>query len=343
MSFFKKITSEFENLGIGEKEKQQQQQQQPPQDGKLSSPCIDSANPPGNRGYDYNQGQYAPQPNYQPPSNKPPLPQGWVAQFDQQYQRWFYVEIASGRSQWEAPGGYTAPSVPPPDSRPPMESHGSDGSRGFGGPSPGYGGGYGGTPGYGGGPSGPGYGEGERGYGGYDQGQQGYQQGGQYGGQYQQGGYQQGGYQQGYQQGYGEQGEHSEKKSSDKKNMLLGAAGGLAVGAIGGALIANALDDSDDEHKAAPAETTVVNNYYGDEAPPQEYGGEYNRGYDDAPPAVLPPTDEDGDSVSSSDREDVQEAREEYEEALADSDASASDVEEAREEYEETYEEVYED
>lgn len=60
---------------------------------------------------------------------------------------------------------------------------------------------------------------------------------------------------------------------------------------------------------------------------------------------LLPfsPTDEDGDSVSSSDREDVQEAREEYEEALADSDASASDVEEAREEYEETYEEVYED
>lgn len=53
--------------------------------------------------------------------------------------------------------------------------------------------------------------------------------------------------------------------------------------------------------------------------------------------------------MSSSDREDVQDARAEYEEALAaaaDSDASSSDherLEEAREEYEETYEEVYGD
>lgn len=99
-------------------------------------------------------------------------------------------------------------------------------------------------------------------------------------------------------------------------------------------------DDSDDEHKhaAAPA------------AQPQ-YGG-YQDPYNDPynqPPAVLPPTDADGSSVSSSDREEVQEAREEYEEALAaaaDSDASSSDherLEEAREEYEEAYEEVYED
>lgn len=53
--------------------------------------------------------------------------------------------------------------------------------------------------------------------------------------------------------------------------------------------------------------------------------------------------------MSSSDREDVQEARENYEEALADandSDASSSDqeaLEEAREEYEEEYEDVYGD
>ena len=64
---------------------------------------------------------------------------------------------------------------------------------------------------------------------------------------------------------------------------------------------------------------------------------------------MLPPTDADGDSVSSSDREEVEEAREKYEEALRDaqdSDASSSDLEEleeAREEYEEIYEEVYED
>lgn len=69
----------------------------------------------------------------------------------------------------------------------------------------------------------------------------------------------------------------------------------------------------------------------------------------DAPPAFLPATDADGNSVSSSDREDVQEARAEYEDALAaaaDSDASSSDHEaaqEAYEEYQEQYEEVYED
>lgn len=62
---------------------------------------------------------------------------------------------------------------------------------------------------------------------------------------------------------------------------------------------------------------------------------------------MLGPTDADGNSVSSSDREEVAEAREEYEEALAaaaDSDASTSDeeaLEEAREEYEEAYEDVY--
>lgn len=57
------------------------------------------------------------------------------------------------------------------------------------------------------------------------------------------------------------------------------------------------------------------------------------------PPPVLGPEDADGNSVSSSDREDVQDARANYEEALAEGDKS--DIEEAREEYEEQYEEVY--
>lgn len=59
----------------------------------------------------------------------------------------------------------------------------------------------------------------------------------------------------------------------------------------------------------------------------------------------MPATDADGDSVSSSDREEVQEARADYEEALAEASSSsdASSVREAREEYEEAYEETYED
>lgn len=101
------------------------------------------------------------------------------------------------------------------------------------------------------------------------------------------------------------------------------------MGAIGGALLANALDDSGDEHHhaavpvyAAPAEPAAL-------------------------PPVLQTHDAYGEEVDSSDRESVQEAREEYEEALAaaaDSDASSSEqeeLEEAREEYEEEYEEAY--
>lgn len=58
---------------------------------------------------------------------------------------------------------------------------------------------------------------------------------------------------------------------------------------------------------------------------------------------MLPAEDADGESVSSSDREEVQEAREDYEEALAEASSSSDqeEVEEAREEYEETYEENY--
>ncbi len=52
-------------------------------------------------------------------------------------------------------------------------------------------------------------------------------------------------------------------------------------------------------------------------------------------PAVLPDETASGHSVSSSDKEDVQEARVEYE------NASASDKEEALEEYQEKYEETY--
>lgn len=63
------------------------------------------------------------------------------------------------------------------------------------------------------------------------------------------------------------------------------------------------------------------------------------------PPAVLPATDADGDSVSSSDREEVQDARADYEEALAEASSGSSsdqeEVEEARQEYEEAYEETY--
>lgn len=67
----------------------------------------------------------------------------------------------------------------------------------------------------------------------------------------------------------------------------------------------------------------------------------------DLPPPVLGSRDVDGNRVSDDDRDDVREARDRYEEALAaaeDSDASSSDMEEleeARQEYIEEYEETY--
>lgn len=280
MSFFKKLTKEFEELGFGSDDRKDEghpgQRGYPPSQpygGGMGQPYQypTSASP--------YQGQYQPQspptapppgygappppPIYSPPPDKPPIPAGWIPQFDRQYQRWYYFEHATGRSQWEVPGYY------PP--RPPMPGTG-----------------------------------------------QGYDSRGQHNSSHSYHGY----------GGHGGQ-EHGEKKGHG--GMLLGAAGGLAVGAIGGALLANALDDSGDEHHHAAAPVYA--------AP--------------AEPAALPPVlqthDAYGEEVDSSDRESVQEAREEYEEALAaaaDSDASSSEqeeLEEAREEYEEEYEEAYYD
>ncbi|OQO14367.1 hypothetical protein B0A48_01243 [Cryoendolithus antarcticus] len=138
---------------------------------------------------------------------------------------------------------------------------------------------------------------------------------------------------------YGQPGHGHEKKGGN--NAMLYGAGGLAAGAVGGALITNAMDD--DDHHGGPAQ-----------GPSQGYGGDpsyvqggYGAPPSGAPPEVLPATDADGESVSSSDREEVQDARADYEEAVAEaSEGSSSDAEEvaeAREDYEEAYEETYED
>ncbi|KAJ4314499.1 hypothetical protein N0V84_008840, partial [Fusarium piperis] len=95
MSFFKKLTKELENFGIGDKDekKDASQSQAPP------PPPAEGTRPYGYHGEGGQGGpppaQYyasPPQPAYQPPSDKPPLPEGWTAQFDQQHQRWYYVE-----------------------------------------------------------------------------------------------------------------------------------------------------------------------------------------------------------------------------------------------------------
>ncbi|KAJ4286642.1 hypothetical protein N0V88_007932 [Collariella sp. IMI 366227] len=307
----------------------QQQQQQ----SDYSSP------PPQDRGYAYPRLRPPPATALHPADRQAPIPSGWTPRWDDRYQRWYYVEDATGRSQWEAPGfDHSAYRAGPGGE----ESRGH-GSTPYGAPSP-----YGGPSPHGG-PS-P-YGAPPAGYGssGYDS----------HSGQY-----------------YDEsRGKDKEKKSSGAGGMLLAGAGGLAVGAIAGAVIAHELteEDSDNEYggqkasaagpaaaaaAAAPAAAAPVvyetNNYYYASPPPDQnqYAAAPPPAEDDfsaPPPGVIPMYDVNGDEIDSSDRESLREARDAYEEAMeaaADSDASSSDLEEleeARQEYEEEYEEAYYD
>lgn len=85
--------------------------------------------------------------------------------------------------------------------------------------------------------------------------------------------------------------------------------------------------DDDDEHRASENAYTQPQGVY------QSQPG-YEGGYPDQP-QMIPPS---GGSISGSDRESIEEARKEYEEA-----SSESDREEAREEYNEEVEEAYDD
>ncbi|OAL57232.1 hypothetical protein IQ07DRAFT_617594 [Pyrenochaeta sp. DS3sAY3a] len=49
-----------------------------------------------------NQASPAP-PNFARPPPQVPTPQGWTQEFDPQSQRWYYVEQATGRAQWNPP------------------------------------------------------------------------------------------------------------------------------------------------------------------------------------------------------------------------------------------------
>ncbi|KAL4973409.1 hypothetical protein BDW66DRAFT_153859 [Aspergillus desertorum] len=275
MSFFKELTKEFKEL------KASLSGYDASHDSGYGSGYGYGANPnyaPPGPGY---PSQHQQQPVSSPPPSGPPLPPGWVAQFDHASQRWYYIEQATGISRWEPPaypapyGQYGQPQVPQYAGAPVYPSPGQYPGHGQQGHDRGY------NPGYD--PAG-GYAPG------YD-----YSQGGEH---------------------YSGEKSGKNKSKDDKKNMLLAGAG----------------DDSDDETRAAAAAVS---------APSAATA---------LPPVGLPPDETaDGDSLSSSDREEVLEARQEYERAqlaAQDSDASSSEEEaldEAREEYEEVYEEVYDD
>ncbi|OJJ50672.1 hypothetical protein ASPZODRAFT_234263 [Penicilliopsis zonata CBS 506.65] len=123
-----------------------------------------------------------------PPGPPPPLPPGWYQEWDANNQRAFWVEEATGRSQWENPYPPTQfdRGMPPPV--PPM-----DGGRGY----------YRDAP-----PPPPPQG-------GYDY----------------------------YQRGQDEQ---PQKRSIGMGKMFAAGAAGVALGAVGGALLEHELNDHDD-------------------------------------------------------------------------------------------------
>lgn len=89
------------------------------------------------RAYDpHSQSQYgAPPPGGPPPTSAPPLPPGWIAQWDANSNRYYYLEQATGRTQWDIPhGGYGGPPPGPP-------AYGGYPPSGSGPPPTGYGGG----------------------------------------------------------------------------------------------------------------------------------------------------------------------------------------------------------
>ncbi|KAL9027709.1 MAG: hypothetical protein Q9196_003804 [Gyalolechia fulgens] len=283
MSFFKKMVDKFEDLvgDDGDKKKGEQKNEGNIEGAKDHSsygqqPQYGQAAP-----YGQQQAYGAPPPMQQPSTGGPSLPPGWISQWDPNSQRYYYVEQATGRTQWELPQSYHPGSLTSPPG-PPMGAPGS----------------------------------------GYDS------RGGQYGPS---AGY----YSQETKQvvedphGGGLKEVTEKKEKSGKGGMLVAGAGGLAVGAVGGAMIEHAMDDdsSDEEHNPQPyqQQPTYVQQttYYQEPAPPGSQ------------PLEAPPPGDHG-SVSSSDKEDLAEAREDYENA-----SDASDREEAREEYNEAYEEAY--
>lgn len=148
-----------------------------------------------------------------PPPSGPNLPPGWLQQWDQNSQRHYYLEQATGRTQWDPPafssppmGGY--PGAPPP------------GGQGY--PGAPYNGSYDQSRGYN---QGPGQGYPQQNYGGFPSQNISHPGGPNFPTEAVQNG-------------------EKKKDKGDKKALLAAGAGGLLVGGLAGAALAG--DDSDD-------------------------------------------------------------------------------------------------
>jgi hypothetical protein len=214
MSFLKKMVKEFlddDDKKDKEKQKEDKKDKEDHRDGKIFFNClplyaltllsrytsqllilatsVHSYDNAAHNAYGHPPPQGPPAPYGAPP----PMPPGWLAQWDQTNNRWYYVEQASGRSQWDPPA--FSPSPAGPYAPPPMHGYGQGG---YGGPNQ-----YGGA-----------FGHDERGL-------------------------------------FGDHSHHGDEKHKDYKekkdkghsSMFAAGAGGLAVGAIGGAVIAHEMSE----------------------------------------------------------------------------------------------------
>lgn len=274
------MKDKFEDLVGDDDDKKKDDKKEEKVEGTKDQGSYSQQQQPYGKPAPYGQQQtYGAPPSHPPSSGGPPqLPPGWISQWDPNSQRYYYLEQATGRTQWDPPQPYNQSGFAPPPMGAPNMGHDS----------------YGG-------------------------------QQGQPTGYYSQETTQT--FQDPHGGGMKEVTQKTEKKSG-KGGMLAAGAGGLAVGAVGGAVLAHEMgeDSSDDEHhgqayqQQQPAYVQQQQNYY------QEPG----------PPPLEAPPPGDHSSVSSSDKEDLAEAREDYENA-----SDASDREEAREDYNEAYEEAY--
>ncbi|KAF2868619.1 hypothetical protein BDV95DRAFT_609533 [Massariosphaeria phaeospora] len=180
------------------------------------------------------------------------MPPGWVQQWDQSSQRWYYVEQPTGCTQWDPPMRATPARQGP--YAPPAGQYGGQNERGL----------FGNT---------------------HDHSDHGYDH---------------------RQNQYAV--DKDKKKKKDKGHSTAMLAGASVAGLGAGALIGHSLaDDSDDETKvvyaAPPAAAAPV-------AAP--YGDPYQDAWYQTP---VPAHDVNGESISSSDRESMEEKREEAIEA----------------------------
>lgn len=196
------------------------------------------------------------------PKNKPNVPPGWVAQFDEKYLTWFYVNLDTKKSQWEAPAGTLLDQnvdVPPPPYAPSSSRAGASGNYAVG-AGPGNRAGDG----YSRGPANAGY-EQNQPQGGYQGGYTGnFAPNGQYGAGFTQQGFPQQGYPpQQYQSGYpqampgampqayppqGYSGYPSQQYQQPQTGSRFGGGSGMALGAgaglLGGMMLSNAMHNS---------------------------------------------------------------------------------------------------